>query len=239
MRRTALLGAMALLILASHGTAAGTSPAPDPVPIYPGNYKVLLENDDVRVLDFRLKAGATESAHSHPAHVAVFLADFRISFTLPDGKTAIRDARAGETAYSGPTTHASENIGTTDAHGILIELKRPAPVMMPVMTPRAAPGVAATPLTAVTLVHGIPGKEAELKQHLLSLAAPTRAEPGCLTYDLYQSDKQKHEFMRFEVWASAAALEAHKLSPHLKASFEKRQREGWTTQILTFNRVAE
>ena len=57
-------------------------------------------------------------------------------------------------------------------------------------------------ITAVTLIHGIPGKEEELKQHLLSLSAPTRAEPGCVTYDLYQSPDKKHEFMRFEVWSS-------------------------------------
>jgi len=72
---------------------------------------------------------------------------------------------------------------------------------------------------------------------LLSLAAPTRAEPGCLRYDLYQSPNRTHEFLRFEIWASSAALEAHKQTPHLRASFEKRQREGWTTEIVLWNPV--
>jgi quinol monooxygenase YgiN len=94
-------------------------------------------------------------------------------------------------------------------------------------------------ITAVTLIHGIPGKEEELKQHLLSLAGPTRAEKGCVTYDLYESPGQKHEFMRFEVWESLDALEAHKQTPPLKASFEKRQREGWTTQIVVWKRVPD
>lgn len=102
-------------------------------------------------------------------------------------------------------------------------------------TPQAPAGK----LTAVTLIHGIPGREQELERHLLSLAAPTRAEPGCLRYDLYRSPERRHEFMRFEVWRSAAALEAHKQMPHLRASFEKRQREGWTTEILTWERVPE
>ncbi len=92
-------------------------------------------------------------------------------------------------------------------------------------------------ITAVTLIHGIPGKEKDLEQHLLSLAGPTRAEAGCVTYDLYQSPDQKHEFMRFEIWASPEALEAHKKSPPLRASFEKRQKEGWTTQITVWKRV--
>jgi quinol monooxygenase YgiN len=94
-------------------------------------------------------------------------------------------------------------------------------------------------VTAVTLIHGLPGRETDLKQHLLSLAGPTRAEPGCIAYDLYQSPAQRHEFMRFEVWRSREALELHKAMPHLKASFEKRQREGWKTEIMVFARVPE
>ena len=99
--------------------------AQDTVPLYPENYTVLLENDLVRVVDFRLRKGATEKPHSHPTHVAVFLADFTIRFTLPDGQTRIREGRPGEIAFSEPAVHASENIGGTDAHGVLIELKAP------------------------------------------------------------------------------------------------------------------
>lgn len=94
-------------------------------------------------------------------------------------------------------------------------------------------------ITAITFIHGLPGREADLRAHLVSLAAPTRAEAGCVNYDLYQSEEARHEFMRHEVWASAAALEAHKKAPHLKASWEKRQREGWTTQITVWKRVIE
>jgi quinol monooxygenase YgiN len=92
-------------------------------------------------------------------------------------------------------------------------------------------------IAAVTLIHGLPGRDEELKQHLLSLSGPTRAEPGCVAYDLYQDPEERHEFMRFEIWTSAEALEAHKGLPHLRASFEKRQREGWTTEILVWERV--
>jgi quinol monooxygenase YgiN len=105
----------------------------------------------------------------------------------------------------------------------------------------AAPGTAARAtrgaLTAVTLIHGLPGREADLEAHLRSLTAPTRAESGCRAYDLYRSRTAPQEFMRFEVWDSAEALERHKRTPPLKASFERRQREGWTTEILTFDRA--
>ncbi|MGH9313430.1 MAG: heme-binding protein [Vicinamibacterales bacterium] len=98
----------------------------DPLKLYPENYKILAENDRVRVLDFRLAKGATETTHSHPTHVAVFLTDVKIRFRLPNGETRLREARAGDVAYSDTTAHASENIGSADAHGILIELKAPA-----------------------------------------------------------------------------------------------------------------
>jgi quinol monooxygenase YgiN len=92
-------------------------------------------------------------------------------------------------------------------------------------------------VTAVTFIHGIPGNEQDLKTHLLSLAAPTRAEAGCLAYDLYESPDAPTEFLRLERWRSLGDLEAHKASPLLRASFEKRQREGWTTQITIWRRV--
>jgi quinol monooxygenase YgiN len=60
-----------------------------------------------------------------------------------------------------------------------------------------------------------------------------------VAYDLYQSPLARHEFMRYEVWASPRDLEAHKQAPHLRASFEKREREGWTTQITVWKRVIE
>lgn len=232
MRVSASIVAIGILTSTYAVLAADSAPqsAPDPLPLYPQNYRVLVENDRVRVLDFQLKKGATEVFHSHPANVAVFLGTFKIRFTFPDGRTGIRDAHLGDVGYSEQVIHASENIGDTDAHGVLVELKQwpPAEAQLP---PEA--------VTAVTLIHGIPGKDHELKEHLLSLAAPTRAEPGCIRYDLYQSPRSPSEFMRYEVWASAAALETHKQSPHLRASFEKRQREGWTTEINIWNRVPE
>jgi beta-alanine degradation protein BauB len=100
--------------------------AQDPLSLYPENYRVLLENDRVRVLDFRLARGAEEEMHTHPAHLAVFLEDFTIRFTLPDGSHALREGHPHQISWSDGVTHASENIGTSDAHGILVELKESA-----------------------------------------------------------------------------------------------------------------
>jgi len=201
--------------------------AQDPVPRYPENYKVLLENDRVRVLDFQLKTGAKEALHSHPTHVVYVLTGFKIRFTFPDGHMAIRETKDGDVLFSEAVTHASENIGSSDAHGILIEMKG-APHEM-TSTEQL--------LTAVTFITGKQGKEEELQGELLALSAPTRAEPGSITYDLYRSAERPNEFMRFEVWRDAQALEAHKVTPHLKASFQKRQEQGWMTEITLWKRV--
>jgi quinol monooxygenase YgiN/quercetin dioxygenase-like cupin family protein len=207
----------------------------DPVPLYPENYTVVLENDRVRVVDFRLRKDATENAHSHPAHVLYVIAPFKVRFTFPDGRTGIREVKAGDILFSEAVTHATENIGGTDAHGILVELKT-SPGM------GRASGTSAGMvdddlLTAVTFITGLEGREEELQRELLALEAPTRAEPGNITYDLYQSTEAKNRFMRFEVWRNAQALEDHKATPHLRASFQKRQEQGWTTQITTWKRV--
>jgi len=211
--------------------------AQDPLPLYPENYKIIVENERVRVLDFRLRKAAKEESHSHPAHVVYVVTPFRIRFTFPDGHSAVRVAQAGDVLYSEAVTHASENIGEADAHGILVELKTAAErqAAIPAMTPRGRAEV----LTAVTFIQGKPEKEADVRRELLSLTMPTRAEAGNLGYDLYQSADRPGEFMRLEVWRNAEALELHKASPYLKASFERRKDEGWMTEITRWKRVPE
>jgi quinol monooxygenase YgiN/quercetin dioxygenase-like cupin family protein len=207
-----------------------TALAQDPVALYPDNYRVLHENDRVRVIDFQLRRGATELAHHHRPHVVYVLRGFEIRFTFPDGSTALRKTKSGDVLFSEEVTHASENVGDTDAHGILIELKQPTTVAAP---------AEADALTALTFIRGRPGKGDELERELLALSAPTRAEPGALRYDLYRSKTDADEFVRFEQWRDEAALEAHKRTPHLRASFEKRQQQGWSTEITLWERVAD
>jgi quinol monooxygenase YgiN len=45
--------------------------------------------------------------------------------------------------------------------------------------------------------------------------------------------------MRLEVWRDGEALERHKASPYLKASFERRKDQGWRTDITRWMRVPE
>src|SRR4051812_43392322 len=103
----------ALLVLACTSTQGQ-----DPVITSPNYYKVLLENHQVRVLEYRLKPGEKEAMHSHPAGVVYVLSGARVRFTYPDGRSEERPAAAGETFWREPTTHGVENIGDTEAHAI-------------------------------------------------------------------------------------------------------------------------
>jgi quercetin dioxygenase-like cupin family protein len=122
-----LLGFMlSVSFTAALTTVAGiaTSTAQDLAVTNPAEVKVLVDNDRVRILEVLHKPGAKEPIHSHPAYVAVFLSATRLKVTLPDGKVVEKDRKAGEVQYSEPVTHSVDNVGTTDQHVIVVELKK-------------------------------------------------------------------------------------------------------------------
>jgi beta-alanine degradation protein BauB len=96
----------------------------DAVKVAPDMYKVLLENDAVRVVDFRMKQGAKSEMHSHPQSVAVVLNDQRLRFTFPNGKSEDADLKRGQAVWLDALSHSVENTGTEDAAGVLVELKK-------------------------------------------------------------------------------------------------------------------
>jgi len=100
-----------------------TAIAQDAVKVAPESYKVLLENDRVRVLEYRIKPGTKDAMHSHPAYIVYAFTPGKFKFTLPDGKTFDREVNANEVFFNEAETHAYENLGSTEAHGLLIELK--------------------------------------------------------------------------------------------------------------------
>lgn len=110
---------LTILIL---GFAIRTVMAQDLAKLMPDDVKVLVDNDRVRVLEVIHKPGSQEPMHSHPAYVTVFLSATKLKYTTPDGKTAEKDRKAGEVTWSGPATHAVENVETT--HAIVVELKK-------------------------------------------------------------------------------------------------------------------
>ena len=50
---------------------------------------------------------------------------------------------------------------------------------------------------------------------LAGLAAESRREPGCLSYELFQRPDLPHVFRTVEQWQAAADVEAHMRTPHV------------------------
>ena len=67
-------------------------------------------------------------------------------------------------------------------------------------------------VTVIANIKVKPSFEERARQVLLSAVGPTRAEPGCLTYDLHQSATDPTEFLFHENWASEEAFTAHAAS---------------------------
>ena len=72
-------------------------------------------------------------------------------------------------------------------------------------------------LTVVARIQAKAGKEKEVQQTLLGLVGPTRAEAGCINYDLHQSHDDAGLFLFYENWESKAHLDAHLQTAHIQA----------------------
>ena len=98
--------------------------AQDPAKIDPAHYKVLLDNEYVRILDVRHKPGDKSPMHSHPHHAVYWLTDSTLKFTSADGKTKTVTTKAGQVVWRDAETHTAEITGKTPSHSLDIELKK-------------------------------------------------------------------------------------------------------------------
>ncbi len=73
-------------------------------------------------------------------------------------------------------------------------------------------------LTVIAYVHAKEGQEDRVKQILEGLIAPTRAEAGCINYDLFQSDSDPTQLVFYENWRNDADLDRHAQTPHIRES---------------------
>ncbi len=100
-----------------------TAMAQDVIDVAPEQFKVLLENEHVRVLEFKMKPGDKQEMHTHPATVHIELTPTKVKITTPDGKVMEAEGKQGEALWVGPVKHTVENTGNNEMHGYIIELK--------------------------------------------------------------------------------------------------------------------
>lgn len=98
----------------------------DPTETHPDKYKVIFENERVRVLEYRDKPGQRTSPHHHPDSVMVTLSSFERRLVHGDQERDV-ELEAGRVSWLAEQDHHGENIGTTDTHVVFVELKESAP----------------------------------------------------------------------------------------------------------------
>src|SRR5256884_4898808 len=86
-----------LTLLAALGVTPGAL-AQDAPTVAPRSYRVVLENDRVRVLEYKSRPGfgvCGEGMHYHPDHVTVSLTGAKLKVTTPVGKPTFESIPAG------------------------------------------------------------------------------------------------------------------------------------------------
>jgi mannose-6-phosphate isomerase-like protein (cupin superfamily) len=96
--------------------------ADDPTVTDPDRYRVVFENDRVRVLEYTDTPGAMTHPHRHPDSVMITLSGFRRR-VFTGGREADVDLGPGQVRWVGAQAHTGHNTGSTDTHVIFVELK--------------------------------------------------------------------------------------------------------------------
>ena len=97
----------------------------DPIQVAPNNYKVVFENERVRVLSFHAPPGEKWKLHSHPDQIVVSLDPYKVRNVVAGAEPTVRQTKRGDVKFIPATSHTGENIGETDMDCIIVELKEP------------------------------------------------------------------------------------------------------------------
>jgi len=114
-----------LAMLAALGVTRA-SLAQDAVTANPRAFRVVLENERVRVLEYRSRPGlgvCGQGMHFHPDRVTISLTPAKLKVTNAEGKAMIRKIPAGFVFFARAETHSVENIGGSGTRIYIIELK--------------------------------------------------------------------------------------------------------------------
>lgn len=71
--------------------------------------------------------------------------------------------------------------------------------------------------------------------------APTRAEPGCISYGFYEQPTAKNSFIYYEEWKDRTALKEHLKQPYVQpllAKFSELLKGSLLVRVYTTNSVA-
>ena len=96
---------------------------PLPAESDPDKYRIVFENERVRVYDYKDKPGDKTKLHHHDVFILHTLSPFKRKLTFENGESVVREFKGGETIWSEAQNHIGENVGDTNTHVLIIELK--------------------------------------------------------------------------------------------------------------------
>ena len=96
----------------------------DPAVTNPDHYKVIFENDKVRVLEYNDQPGDMTTPHEHPDSVMYTLSSFRRRLVSGEMQRDV-ELETGTVGWLPAQQHHGENIGETPTHALFVELKSP------------------------------------------------------------------------------------------------------------------
>ncbi|MDY7096712.1 MAG: putative quinol monooxygenase [Pseudomonadota bacterium] len=76
------------------------------------------------------------------------------------------------------------------------------------------------PLSIIAQIKAKPEHAEAVKRELLKLVPITRAEKGCIQYDLHQDNEDSSFFIFYENWETRDLWQTHMSAPHLDAYSE-------------------
>jgi quercetin dioxygenase-like cupin family protein len=94
----------------------------DPAISNPEHYKVVFENERVRVLEYTDLPGDRTTPHHHPDSVMYTLSSFRRRLVSGEAEREV-EMHTGTVGWLPAQEHHGENIGDTPTHVIFVELK--------------------------------------------------------------------------------------------------------------------
>lgn len=98
---------------------------PDPTVTDPEKYKIVFENERVRVLEYRDEPGEKTSPHEHPDSIMYTLGSFERRLIGGEGESRDVTLASGEVRWLDAQTHSGHNTGDTPTHVLFVELKEP------------------------------------------------------------------------------------------------------------------
>lgn len=96
----------------------------DPLQVAPDMYKLLFENDKVRVMEVVFKPGAKIAEHSHPDHFVTVLKPGKLKISKPDGTSNEIELKKEQVVWIPAESHWAQNTGTTPVKLLVTELKK-------------------------------------------------------------------------------------------------------------------